>query len=219
MALKFCTLADARLAFGNQQDGYTGDDALITQQIETATALIQEYTRREWTQAVRTQYFSGADVDAAINRGRGYVKFSLREKNPLLDPYPTVRYSPSGKFGNATDLTREAYSVDQRLSQIIIYPTVFSSTGRSIQIIATTGFPLSDVVGEEDVVLVPQNLRAACAKHAAFSAAQILNQTSGNAATVSQSAGSTFRMSRSGLVMEAFALVKSEVRTFVGSDG
>jgi hypothetical protein len=219
MALQFCTLDDVRLAFGNIQNSHTDDDALLMQQIEAATALLVEYTRRDWVQMQRTQYFSGADVDAAINRGRGYVKFGLREKNVLTDPYPVVRYSPSGNFGDARELEPNSYSVDNRLSQIIIYPTVFTSSGRSIQIVATTGFPMSTEEGEEELCLVPHNLRTACAKQASFAAAQILNQTSGNGSATDTSAGSTFRMSKSGLVMEAFALVKSEVRTFVGSDG
>lgn len=217
MSDKFCTLEDAK-GYLRTADSWTGDDPLIEAQIVAATALIKEFTRRDWVRAEYTDYFNTADIDIAIRQGRDFVAFSLREKNVSVaeGEYPVLKFNTGGDWANTTALTTDTYAVDTRLSRIIMYPQKMRSYDRSIRCVYTAGFARDET--DTDLVLVPSNIATATAMQAAFATQRILNATTGSSSKKNKTGQTTFAVKASGLVAEAQALIRQEVRLMMGSN-
>jgi hypothetical protein len=216
MTSKFCSAADVHPHINNE-DGFTGDDTLINAHILIATALIREYTRRDWTKAVYTDYFTTVDVNLHIRVGKAAAPFYLREKplSTLVGEQPVVRYSSSGEWDDATDLTTNYYEVDHRKNAVIIYPEIMRSSVRSLRVTYTAGYAVDGT--DPELLLVSPNLKHACAIQAADRVRHVLNETSGKKSKQDRKGLAEFSRNSSGLVGEALSLIKSEPRLFVGS--
>lgn len=215
-ATKFCNAEDVK---GNMAsaDSWSQDDALINSQIMTATAMIREYTRRDWTLGGYVDYFSTADIDVAISQGRGFVTFTLREKPVDVEEanYPIVKFNTAGNWENTQQLSLKSYSVDPRLNQIIIYPSKMRSYGRSLRVAYQAGYALDDA--DSELVLVPQNIRRACAIQAAFQTKQVLDGSLGAVSKKDKTGTTTFGLTQNGLLQSVVGMLRGESRTFVGA--
>lgn len=217
MATKFCDV-DAVLAAMDTEIGYTRDNNLIALYIEQSSELIRQYTRRQWDRAQYTDFLDTADIDVAIQRGRNFYAATLREKPvDVADAfYPKVRYSPSGKWDDATDLDRSVYSVDVRKSQIILYPALMVHRPRSLRVTYYAGY--APTVEDVDIIAVPAHIKMACVAQTGYYVRRHLNQTAG---TSTEDGGNRLRgyfVTQNGLIREAVALLKSEVRLLVGGN-
>ena len=216
--MKFCTVSDV-LPIMNNVDGFTGDNNLIAVYIQQVTEMIKQYTRREWLEDVYTDVLSTSDIDTAIRRGNGFYAATLREKPVnVTDPlYPVVRYNTGGKFSDTDPLDRSIYSIDVRKNQIILYPGVMTYNARSLQVVYTAGYPYDDE--DTELVLVPQNIRAACAVQVAFYVKRAINNVSGTNRKDSGERLASYGVSKtSGFIAEATALLRTEVRLLVGGN-
>ena len=211
---KFCTVAEVHTAL-NQHSGYNADDTLIQTQIELATQLIRNFTRREWEAGSYTDYFSTQDVDVLIGKGRGHVKFFLSERN--VSGTPDVVFNTAGKFGDtqALEMGTDFY-LDTRVNAIVMYPGIMTYSGRSLRVIYTAGYPIND----SDALLleVPTDIRMACQQQAAFMTRRVLNATTGTSEKSNKTGSSISKVGGSGLVMEAQALLRTNTRTLIGSN-
>lgn len=222
MSNKFCTVQDV-LALMQNADGFTRDNNLIAIFIEQATAMIRQFTRREWTAQIYTDYVSTVDVDVSIKRGGIFVA-PLREKpvNVSEELYPQLRYSASGRWDDTADMDREDYTIEARKNQLIMYPGVMEHRPRSLRITYTAGYPTQDVAEPEnvdadaDLVMVPNNLRLACMAQAAYMTRRELNTTAGTSRESGGNRNRGYSVTSTGLVAEALALIRTETRIFVG---
>lgn len=214
---KFCSVSDVN-AYLNNEVGYEQDNALIERQIEQATALIREYTRRDWERGTYVDYFDTATIDRAIAMGRTHVSFYLRERPLVIDEgvYPSVQFNTSGRWDNALPLNPSAFNVNVRLGSIVMYPSVMRYYGQSIRVSYMAGYPID---GEDSsLCLVASNLKSACAQQAAFAVRRTINETSGSRSSGNKLINREYAMTQSGLVAEAHALVRSSARILVGGD-
>lgn len=210
----FCLPSDvqAQMSIGNQ---WTGDDDAITVHIKTATALIRKFTRRSWEFGTFTQFFNTQDIDIAIGRGSNAAVFRLNEKP--LQSIASVKYNTAGEWADTDPLPADNFHVDMDRNAVVIYPSVMSANGRSLQIVYTAGYPVN--VDEPELLDVEEAVKQAAAIQAAFTFTRALNQTSGKSQKQDQKGFANFRVSPSGLVGEAQALLRGEARLLVGSYG
>jgi hypothetical protein len=215
MATKFCKVEDV-LAVMQTEEGYTRDNNLIEIYIEQASAIIRQYTRREWDEAEYTDYLDTNDIDVMVNKGKGVYIVTLRERPVSIDEpdYPKVRYSATGRWDDVADLDRSAYTVDARKNQVVMYPGLMSSRPRALRVVYRAGYGLTEVGG--DTVAVPANIAAACIAQTAFYVRRALNNVSGTNRKDSHERLASYGMGQTGLIREALALIKTEVRLFVG---
>lgn len=221
----FCTVDAVRAALDEHPD-YTGHDSVIASAIEQASALIRTYTRREWDLQQYTDFADTSDIDVAIQRGKGVYIVSLREKPVSVEPskYPKLRYSPSGKWDDVADLDNSLFHVDPRKNQIIMYPAAMTYRPRSLRIVYWAGYPTMDVAmptatnADPNCLAVPDNIRMACLAQAVFIVKRTLNDVTGTTRKDSQERLSSYGLNNtSGLVRDALALLRTEVRLFMGS--
>lgn len=213
MTTKFCLPADVKPML-NSADGYTGDDTEITTHIVMATALIREYTRRQWTQATYVDFFDTKDVNIAIRQGTGVASFTLREKP--LQSITSVKFNTAGDWTNTDPLESRLYELDVPRNRILLYPALMDSYGRALRVEYTAGYPVDDV--DTELLLVSTNLKMACAKQAAFTWQRVLNETSGTKTVQDRKGLKTYGLTPSGLVMEALALIKGQTRLLFGGN-
>lgn len=211
---KFCTLDNVK-AYMRDAIGYSGDDELISEHIITATALLREYTRREWELGQRTQLFDSKDINTSINVGNGMASFTLKEK-PLVS-IDKVVFHAGGSFADARALDSSDYTVDADRNRVVIYPGTMTSGRGQLQITYTAGYPVDSV--DSDLLRVATNISRACAIQAAFTTRQALNETSGKKQKQDKLGFANYALTSSGLVAEALALVRRETRILVGGNG
>lgn len=217
MATKFCKVEDVHAAMQSEET-FTRDNNLIALYIEQSSALIRQYTRREWDMAEYLDYLDTNDVDVLINKGKGAFIVTLREKPVSVSDalYPKIRYSASGQWNDVADLDREYYTCDARKSQIIMYPGLMTSRPRSLRVVYHAGYPI--LAGTDDVVDVPANIKSACIAQTVFYVRRALNNVSGTNRKDSQERLASYGMTKTGLIREALALLRTEVRLFVGGN-
>jgi hypothetical protein len=217
MATKFCKVEDVH-AVMQSEESFTRDNNLIALYIEQSSALIRQYTRREWDMGEYTDYLDTHDIDVAINKGKGAYIVTLREKPVVVteDFYPKIRYSVSGNWDDYADADRQQYSCDPRKSQIILYPGLMTSHPRALRVVYRAGYSL--IPNTDDVVDVPSNIKSACIAQAAFYVRRALNNVSGTSRKDSQERMASYGVTKTGLVSEALALLRTEVRLFVGGN-
>lgn len=210
---KFCLPADV-YPFIRNMDGYTGDDAELTIHIQTATALIREYTRRDWERDTYVDFFDSKDINIAIGQGNGYTQFQLREKP--VQSITSVKFNTSGDWTNTDPLESYLYELDVRRNRVIIYPTLMNSYGRSLRIEYVAGYEVNDT--DTDLLDVAENLKRACAIQAGFQWQRVLNMTSHSSKKQDRRGTKEYQVTPSGLVAEALALIKGETRLLVGGN-
>lgn len=216
MTDKFCTVDQAK-SYNLVEAGYSGDDGLYLAQVVAATQAIKIFTRREWVRGGYVDYFDTADIDIAINQGRNYVAFSFREKNvEVTESYPVVKYHTGGGWDDAQALPTTTYSVDTRKNQLIMYPAKMTSQARSLRVAYTAGYEYDDV--DTNLVLVPSHIATACAIQASFMVNVIVNDQTNSKSSSNRAGSRRFDVTASGLVQQAQALVRQEVRLFMGSN-
>lgn len=215
---KFCSVADVKPLLGDAT-AWTGDDALIDGQIQTATALLRAYTRRIWEKAQYTDYFSTQTIMREIGVGSNYSAYYLKEKplSTIASEAPVVKYSTGGEWANAVPLQATTYEIDYNASKVIFYPYHITANGRVIQVTYYAGYPVN--VTDPTILDVSTALKQACIIQAAFSTRRIINATSGASSTRGARRGLAFTSTVSGLMPEALALVKDNTRVLVGSHG
>lgn len=212
MSSKFCTVDQVK-AYLNTLDGYTGDDAAITQHIKTATSLIRKYTRRNWTRQSYTQHFSTQMINVALGTGVGVARFTVNERP--VHSITSIKYSPEGDWANTTDLESDLFEVTD--SGFVIYPNIMRFYPRSMRVVYDAGY---EVDGDDaELLLVDENVAAACAIQAAFTFQRVINETQGAGQKQDKKGFTTYRLNSSGLVGDALALLKSETRILVGGYG
>lgn len=209
---KFCLPLDVK-AYLNQNDGYTGDDAHITTHIKHATALIRNYTRRDWESGSFTEFFDTAQVISQLNLGRAYARFTLKERP--LQSITNIRFHTGGEWEDAADLSTDLYSIDG--NSVVIYPHEMRYHQRSIRIVYIAGYEID--ITDTDLLLVAENIKQACAIQAAFTWRRVLNETQGKSQKQDKQGFANFRVSPSGLIGEAQALLKSETTLLIGRHG
>jgi hypothetical protein len=211
---KFCSVADVH-AHINTVAGFSGDDALITTHIQQATALLRNFTRRKWDFGNYTQFFKTEDINIAIGVGDAVARFTLKER-PLVS-VTEVKFNTGGEWDNTDPVPTTAYEVDLDANAVVVYPQRMTSHARSLRVRYTAGF----IVDEEDdqLLLVDENLRQACAVQAAFTFRRMLNETSGSSLKQDRKGLMQYRVAPSGLVMEAQALVRGYASVLVGGNG
>lgn len=208
----------------NIEAGFSNDNAIIETFIVQATAMIRQFTRREWTSAQYTDYLDTADIDTAIRRGKGVYISQLREKPVSVADaeYPVLIYSTSGNWEDATPINRNNYIVDTRKSQIIMYPGVMTYRPRSLRCVYTAGYPVQTVAepnnidADAELVMVSANIRQACIAQAAYMTRRELNNTAGSSRDEGGNRMRGYHLTQTGFVREAFALIRTETRLFVG---
>lgn len=211
---KFCLPSDVHPHI-NSAVGYSGDDAAIEVHIKTATALIREYTRRNWEHGTYTQYFSTQDIEIGIGRGSGVANFYLNER-PLLN-VTSVTFNTAGRFDTTDPLDSLDYGVDTDKNSVFIYPGVMRAFARSLRIIYVAGYEING--DDADLLDVDEAMKQACAIQAGFTWQRALNQTSGKSQKQDVGGFANYSLTKSGFVAEALALLKGRTRTFVGSNG
>lgn len=211
---KFCTLEDVK-AQVNMLAGWTEKDAELLAHVQQATALIREYTRRDWEHATRTQLFDSQSIQVAFGNGLNVARFIFAEKP--LTAVNSVTYNTGGSFGTSDALEADDFMVDLERNRVLVYPKVMSYNAASIQINYDAGYQPDAT--DPDLLLVAPNLRMACAVQAAFTFKRVLNENSGNKQKSDKKGFGIVNLGSSGLITEAQALVRSEVRTFVGGHG
>lgn len=194
---------------------WTGDDNQITTHIKTATALIRKFTRRTWERATYTQYFNTQDLDISIGRGSGLARFNLNEK-PLVS-VASVVFNTAGNFADTDPLQASNYEVDLENNSVLMYPSVMTAHARSLQVVYTAGYEVN--VDEAELLDVAEHLKQACAIQAAHTFTRVLNQTSGKSQKQDRKGFANYKVSPSGLVGEAQAMLRGEARLLVGSYG
>lgn len=211
---KFCTVADVKARL-TTADGYTGDDTLITSHIEQATALLRQYTRRNWEFATRTQLFDSRHIQTSYGLGQNVAGFTLKEK-PLI-AVKTVKYHTGGLFADTEALDPAHYTVDFERNRVLIYPYVMTFNRGSLQVTYEAGYQPDGT--DTALLLVAPNLKMACAIQAAFTFRRVINENTGNRQKQDKQGAATVSLTSSGLITEALALVKGETRTLVGGNG
>ena len=210
---KFCTVAQVK-AYLSGDEAYTGDDTMIAAHIETATALLRQFTRRDWERATFTQFFDTNDINIAIRQGNGYTQFQLKEKP--VQSITSVKFNTAGDWTNTTALEARLYELDAARNRVILYPTLMNSYGRALQVVYVAGYPVND--SDADLLDVAPNLRNACAIQAAFTFRRVINETSGSKQKQDRKGLVNYAVNSSGLIGEALALVKSDTRLLVGGN-
>ena len=212
----FCSVEEVHTEL-NQHAGYNGDDTLIQQQIEKATALIRSYTRRDWELSSYTEFFTTYSQDISIRQGRNFVMFPLKEKPVAVIPEPVITFNTAGRFDDTEPLQYDVdYVVDQNKNQIIMYPSKMEVAGRSLKVVYTAGYPINS--GDARVLDVPGNIRAACCVQAAFYTKRILNANEGSSQKSDKTGYKVYSLTKSGFVTEALNLIKPETRVLIGSN-
>lgn len=212
----FCSVEEVHTEL-QQHAGFNGDDTLIQQQIEKATALIRSYTRRDWEKSSYTEHFTTYDQDITIRQGRNYVMFPLKEKPIDLATEPVVTFNTAGQFDNTDPLQYDVdYVVDTVKNQIIMYPSKMEVAGRSLKVVYTAGYDINQI--DPQLLDVPTNIRMACCIQAAFYTNRILNQNAGTSQKSNKIGFKVFATTRSGFVAEALNLIKPETRVLIGSN-
>lgn len=215
MTTKFCTVDEVKAQL-NTADGFTGDDAAITQHIINATALIRAFTRRDWETATHTQYFDTQDINIAIRPGQAMARFHLKERP--LQSITSVKYHTGGDFTNTDALTEDVeYRVDLAANQLIMYPSYMSRNLRSLQVVYVAGYEVDGT--DTDLLLVDANLAAACAVQAAFTWRRVINETSGKSQKQDRKGFANYKVGANGLVMEAQAMLRGKTRLLTGHNG
>lgn len=216
----FCTVQDVRKALDSHPD-FTGNDHLIATCIEQTSALIRAYTRRDWDMAEYTDFKDTSDIDVAIGRGRGTYTIHLREKPVSIEvgKAPKLRYSPSGRWDDTTDLAANIYQVDVRKNQIIMYPALMVSRPRALRVVYWAGYVTQDIAdpnatnADPDCLAVPGHIKAAAIAQATFLVKRSLNDVSGTNRKDSGDRLAHYGMNNtSGLIRDALALLRTEVR-------
>jgi hypothetical protein len=212
----FCSVEEVHIELA-QYGGYNGDDNLIQQQIEKATALIRQYTRRGWEKSSFTEYFTTYQIDIAIGVGRNYAMFPLKEKPIDLAVTPVVTFNTAGRFADTQPLEYgEDYYIDADKNQLIMYPSKMEVQGRSLKVVYTAGYPVN---GSNTALLdVPVNIRMACCVQAAFYTRRILNANTGSQQKSDKTGFKIYALTKSGFVEEALHLIKPETRVLIGSN-
>lgn len=213
----FCTVKDVT-DYLFQETGWAGNNAVIAGQIAYASSLIRRFTRREWDYAEYVDFLDTADIDMHIRRGKSFYAATLREKPVDVSEanYPKVRYTSDGKWDNTADLPLTTYSVDPRKNQIIIYPAIMTYNARSLRVVYKAGYQTQ--TEDEDVLDVPDHIKYACIAQAAWGTRRVLNNVVGTNQRTAEERLAQARMTASGLIGEALALIKSEVRLLVGGN-
>jgi hypothetical protein len=214
----FCSVSDVHTELV-QNAGYNGDDTLIQQQILKATALIRNYTRRDWEKAVYTEFFTTYDVDITINQGRNFARFPLKEKPVSVEAgeEAVIVFNTAGRFEDTQPLQYDIdYSVDTGSNSIIMYPSKMESMGRSLRVIYTAGYPINDT--DATLLDVAPNICQACIVQAAFYTQRILNASGGTYAKSDKTGSKDYSLTKSGFVADALHLIKPETRILIGSN-
>jgi hypothetical protein len=216
----FCSTQDIALAL-NQEEGYTGNNAIILSSIAQASALIRRYTRREWDFGTFTDYLDTNDIDISINRGKGVYVATLREK-PLIDGSVLLRYSPSGRWDDTADVDTTYYTTDARKNQVILYPAVMVSRPRALRVTYQAGYKdevtAGNANGDANILVAPEHIKQACIVQATWYVRKWQNEINGSDRKGSQSRASDAGMTASGLITQALALLKGESRVLVGGN-
>lgn len=210
---KFC-LPDDVHPFLNSYDGYSGDDDQITQHIEAATAMIRNHTRRQWERNTYTKVFGTKDIEVTIGVGSNVAKFYMDER-PLVS-VTSVKFNTAGRFADTDALDTDDYYVDTDRGQLLIYPGVMHSHARSLQVVYVAGYEVND--SDTALLDVDEALKNACAIQAGFTWQRALNQTSGKAQKQDSKGFANYSVSKTGIVLEALALLRPYARTLVGSN-
>jgi hypothetical protein len=210
----FCSLADVK-AHHNTNEGYQGDDDLLTTHIKTATALIRQFTRRSWEQGTYTQFFSTQDINVAIRRGDAVARFSIKEKP--LQSITQVIFNTGGAWDDTSPLPSNAYEVDTNANSLIIYPQRMVSHTRSLRVRYVAGFPINN--SDPQILDVSENIKQACAQQAAMSFRRMLNENAGASLKQDRKGLTQYKVGPSGLFLEAQALLRGEVSILVGGNG
>jgi len=226
MSTKMCSIANV-VPVLNIESGWTRDNDIINLYIEQATALIRQYTRREWDYGQHIDFASTTDIDTAIRRGSNTYTVTLREKNLDTTMPFSIRYDAAGKFDDAADVDPSIYSIDTRRNQIVFYPSLMRSADRNIRISYYAGFKVIEPDDpqnipadfEADILDVPANLRLACVAQTAYFVRQYYNSVTGTTRKDSQARVKEAGLTGAGLVAEALALIKSETRLLMGKNG
>lgn len=209
---KFCTIAQVRAQL-NDADGYSGDDAAVTEHIKQATALIRVFTRRNWETGSREQFFTTHDINIAINEGRTVASFTLDEKP--LQSITAVKFHTGGEWDDTTALDSTLYAADTQRNAMIMYPFQMRSSMRSLQVTYVAGYEVDDT--DTDLLLVDQSMASACALQAATTYRRVLNQSIGTDKSITKSGERMdYNFSSAGLVKEAQALLRGTPKVLVG---
>lgn len=218
MTSKFCTTADVLpLINGNPAFVDASRDAKIEAQIKAATALIRTFTRREWDSRQHTEYFSVPDID--VLRGIGSTPLQFRLSHfPVATPLSAVvKYSPTGQWSLVEAEPTDRYAFEQvelGKGMISMYSSEIQSSTRSVQIVYTAGFQVDG--SDDELLLVDQNLKSACAMQAAFMYRRQLEAEQGKSSKGNRSGQAQFNIRPTGLIAEAQALIRSYVMIFTG---
>lgn len=217
MTSKFCTLEAVRAQISTE-DAFTRDDALIESCIKQATSMVRQFTRRDWTEAEYTDYLDTSDIDVSIRRGRGVYINTLREKNiNITDPkYPVLKYSANGRWDDMDAIPRANYAIDVRKNQIILYPGVMDSRPRAIRCTYWAGYPIDAT--DPELVLVSPALQTATLMQATYMLRRELNAIAGSSRENGAPTMRGYGVSTTGFTREALAILRSEVRIFVGGN-
>ena len=220
----FCTLENVRAALDMHSE-YTQQNPMIASAIEQASTMIRAYTRREWDFQQYTDFADTSDIDVCIGRGKGVYKIFLTEKPVSILPgkAPLLRYSPSGLWDDTTDLPANLYQVDQRKNQIVMYPAQMAYRPRSIRITYWAGYQTQPEVNpaatnaDPECLAVPDNIKYACVSQASYLVKRMMNDTNGTNRKDSQERIASYGPGNAaGLTKEALALLRTEVRLFMG---
>lgn len=210
---QFCTTNDVKVRT-NTPEAYTDDDDMITAAIDDATSLIRLFSRRSWDHGVYVDTISSITIDACIRRG---VLLHTLSEGPRDTEAPfSIRLSGAGNFAEATPLPDDGYQFDARTNQITIYTSRMVAAPRSIRIEYTGGYKLSEDPLTPLLLLVPHNVRAACAAQAAFSYMRQKNRTVGTSMKQDKVGLAMFKTTASGLCSEALALLRGTNTPMVG---
>lgn len=223
METRFCSLIDVKPLL-NIEDGWNGSDSIIRSYIEQSSSLIRLYTRRRWDYGVYNEFASSSDIDIAIRQGSNVFSIPLTEK-PVDAAQPiTVRFSNAGRFNDASDVDPQAYELDTRRNRLVFYPSLMRSNQRNIRITYTAGYKEIEndppnVNYEAGVLNVPTNIKMACIAQTAWFVRRFYNNVTGTSRKDSQERREEARITAAGLIGDALALLKTETRLFMGSNG
>lgn len=171
---KFCSIQDV-VSLTRIAANYSNFHPLIEQCISIATKQIQTYCRRSFVKQVYTEYFP------TMEKKDGPSKIYLGEINVSASPSPAIRlsYDYPSDWSAVTPLLSQYYRIDYT-NGVVTLLVALQEHGEAIQVVYTGGYDADTNV--TNLILVPDDVRMACALQASYLTDKVVNQDLGQVA-------------------------------------
>jgi hypothetical protein len=192
---------------------YTDLDKRIEDLIPAVSKAIQDYCRRQFTKAARTEYFS----TITICDGSPYHVWV--KEPPILTPAPVIKIAFNYDWANTDALESEFYEVNNETGKITFFNYNFPTHPRGIRIDYTGGYDAVEDQNDTELIAVPEAVRQALGLHIHFILKRELDRQLGDSDKSGKS-GAAVRVDQrsiTGLVAEARGYLASFRKPLLGN--